>query len=273
MAWSLGGDGQYYGELEARWKHIGRQVFIDDPPGLATMHPHGISWIGELYQGEGWFDFAGYQSTHGTSERNVNFINKTVAEGWKRIPPMPVINLEPCYEQIRNAIFEDDVRNACYWSVFAAPPAGITYGADGIWPWLREGEEPLNHRYTPEVSPWDKAIELPGSIQIGYLGHFMRTLTWWDLIPDQEILLSQPGDDHFQDHVSVLKSRNNHLFLVYFPGKIQVRLLLPEGSGYGAEWFDPVENSYQQAQYKSDGPIIEVSNPMPKDAVLILRLK
>ena len=37
------------------------------------------------------------------------------------------------------------MRNASYWSILATPTAGITYGANGIWPWLREGEEILNH--------------------------------------------------------------------------------------------------------------------------------
>jgi hypothetical protein len=138
---------------------------------------------------------------------------------------------------------------------------------------LRKGEKPLNHRYTPEVSSWDEALELPGSTQIGYLGDFMRTLPWWDLNPAQEILLSQPGDDRFQDHVSVLKTRDHRLYLVYFPGKIPARLRLPEGSAYDAEWFDPVNNSYQSTQYEYEGSVLEFSNPMPEDAVLILRSK
>jgi hypothetical protein len=270
VVWILGGDGQFYGELEDRWLHIGREVFKDKPQGLSTLHPHGVSWIGEIYGDEDWFDIDGYQSSHGTGERTVNFINRTIAEGWEKNPPKPVINLEPCYEQIRNAIFEDDVRNACYWSIFAAPPSGITYGANGIWPWIREGEKPLNHRYTPEVDTWDRSIELPGSGQIGYLGTFMRSFNWWDLLPAQQLLLLQPGEEDFRRHLAILKSKDSQQILVYFPLKMRAKLLLPLGSTYRASWYNPVNNELMKAIINTDGRIMEADNPFEKDAVLVL---
>jgi hypothetical protein len=270
VVWILGGDGKYYGELEDRWRHIGRQVFKDKPQGLSTLHPHGVSWIGDIYGNEEWFDIDGYQSSHGTGESHVRFINQTIADGWKMNPPKPVINLEPCYEQIRNRIFEDDVRNACYWSVFAAPPSGITYGADGVWPWIREGEKPLNHRYTPEVSTWDMGIELPGSKQIGYLGEFMRTFPWWDFLPAQELLLEQPGEDRYDLHISVLKSKDQKTILVYLPENSEVKLLLPHSHTYQAFWFDPVKNIRFEANIDMQGRSVMAENPVEKDAVLVL---
>lgn len=270
VTWVLGGDGKYYGELEDRWKFIGQQVFRDDPYGLVTLHPHGLSWIGELYDDEEWFDFTGYQSTHGTSERHINFINRSIATGWKSISPMPVINMEPCYEQIRNEIFEDDVRNACYWSVFAAPPSGVTYGHDGTWPWLRKGEKPEHHTYTPEVDTWDKGIELPGIRQIAWLGGFFRNINWTDMLPAQELLMEQPGDTDFRQHVSVLSTQDRSTVLVYFPVPLEARILLPTNGIKEAIWFNPVENSYRKAETQLTGRILKASNPFGKDAVLIL---
>jgi hypothetical protein len=270
VVWILGGDGRYVGELEDRWKHIGRQVFKDKAQGLSTLHPHGESWVGEIYGQEPWFDIDGYQSSHGTGKRTIEFINRVVAEGWKSNPPKPVINLEPCYEEIRMSIFEDDVRNACYWSVFAAPPGGISYGADGIWPWIREGEKPLNHRYVPGVSTWDKAIDLPGSHQIAYLGAFMREYEWWNLRPAQGILLEQPGKENFRKHISVLKSQDNRNILVYLPQKQELSLRLPSGAKYSAKWFDPVENRYLNAEFERDGRLFQAGSPLEKDAVLVL---
>lgn len=270
VVWILGGDGKYYGELEDRWLHIGKEVFRDKPQGLSTLHPHGNSWVGRIYGNEDWYDIDGYQSSHGTGESTVNFINRTLAEGWKKTPAKPLINLEPCYEQIRNAIFEDDVRNACYWSVFATPPSGITYGADGIWPWIRKGEKPLNHRYTPEVDSWDVSIELPGSRQIGFLGNFMRSLEWWELFPAQELLLEQPGAADYRFHVSVLQSRDHRQILVYFPRKTETKLWLPPGKNYGASWFNPVTNEHLRAVIRHEGRLLQVENPFEKDAVLVL---
>ncbi len=270
VAWILGGDGRYVGELEDRWMHIGREVFKDKPQGLSMLHPHGRSWVGEIYGKESWYDMDGYQSSHGTGKRTVEFINKIIAEGWKLNPPKPVINLEPCYEQIGNSIFEDDVRNACYWSVFATPPGGITYGADGIWPWIREGEKPLNHRYNPEVSTWDKAIDLPGSIQVGFLGGFMREFEWWDLRPAQALLLEQPGNDNFRKHISVLKSLDNQTVLVYLPQKLELELRLPAGKHYHSRWFDAVEGRYTEATIQLSGNVLTAKSPLEKDAVLVL---
>lgn len=270
VVWILGGDGQYYGELENRWKHIGREAFKDKPQGLSTLHPHGQSWVGDIYGGETWYDIAGYQSSHSTGERTVHFINRTVAREWSALSPRPVINLEPCYEQIRNAIFEDDVRNACYWSLFAAPPSGITYGADGIWPWLREGEKPLNHRYTPGVDTWDRSIELPGSKQVGYLGAFFRSLEWWNLLPAQELLLEQPGEANYLNHLAVLKSNDNRQILLYFPGKLDATILLPAGKRYGASWFNPVTGESFRAVIPVENRIMKVSGAFEKDAVLVL---
>jgi hypothetical protein len=267
----LGGDGQYDKELEDRWKFIGREVFKDNPRGPVTIHPHGESWIGEIYGREKWMDYIGYQSSHGTTRRHVDFINHTVGEGWKSLPACPVINMEPCYEEIRNQIQATDVRKASYWSVFAAPPSGITYGHDGTWPWLREGEKPENHYYPEEISTWKKGIELPGSRQVAYLGAFFRSLDWWDLMPAQDLLLSQPGSDKFDHHVSVLNSGNHSTIVVYTPTSSGISLRLPPGEqSYTARWFDPVNNTYTEKVPVPDVHIYSGSHPFSEEGVLIL---
>ncbi len=270
VTWILGGDGKYDGELECRWRHIGREVFRDSPQGPATLHPHGRSWVGEIYRDETWYQIDGYQSSHSTSEGTVRFIHHTIGEGWKKLPPRPVINMEPCYEEIRHRITDDDVRNASYWSVFAAPPAGITYGANGIWPWIREGEKPLHHYHPEEVSTWDKSIEFSGSRQVGYLGELIRSLRWWELFPAQHLLLEQPGEEDYRKHISVLESRDHGTILAYLPDGGGVELLVTSGDTYSGRWFDPVNNRYQNALLTWDGRKMIAKNPFEEDAVLIL---
>lgn len=270
VTWMLGGDGKYWDELEDRWKYIGQEVFRDKSQGISTTHPMGGKWIGDVYGDEDWYEIDGYQSSHGTSQRTVDLINKTVAEGWRDQSPKPLINLEPCYEEIRYTIFEDDVRNACYWSVFAAPPSGITYGADGIWPWIRQGETALNHGANLKVSTWDKSIELPGSKQIALLGAFMRGFKWWDLLPAQDLLLKQPGDANYKHHLSVLKSKDHKLILVYVPAeKLELSLLLPPGLEYSFQWFDPVTGNTTEAELANTKRVLNIQNPLEKDAVLL----
>jgi hypothetical protein len=207
VIWTLGGDGRYYDEQELKWKEIGRRVFNEIDHAPVTLHPHGSSWVGDIYDREEWYDLMGYQSSHNNGKRVVDWINKgPMSQMWSKLKPMPYINMEPNYEEIHFKITAKDIRNASYWSLFATPVAGVTYGANGIWPWLVEGEKILNHNDKGGVTGWRKSIGFPGSIQMGYLTGFFEKLDWWNLYPANHILMDQPGEKTYNHWVSVLKS-------------------------------------------------------------------
>jgi len=192
---------------------------------------------------------------------------------WQKLPARPLINLEPNYEEIRTTITDKDIRNACYWSLFATPIAGITYGANGIWPWLRPGEKILNHSDAPWTSPWDVSINLPGSIQMGYMAGFIRRFEWWNLYPAQELLVEQLGNETYNKFVSVVKSLDNNTILLYLPVKLQVKIRKPQDATYNVRWFDPVRNEYSNGKAIDDGTIITVTSPYESDLLLILEKK
>jgi len=272
VIWILGGDGIYTGTYEQRWKTIGRAVFDGQFQGLVAQHPCGRSWIGEVYKDETWLNIIGYQSSHSNEAGTVNWITKgPMSQTWSHLPARPLINLEPNYEEIHFRITDRDVRNACYWSLFATPIAGITYGANGIWPWLREGEKILNHSDAPGTSTWDKSINFPGSIQMGYLAEFIKKFEWWNLYPAQGLLINQPGDVTFNHFVSVVKSIDNKTILAYLPVKITVKIRKPAGnSNYKVRWFDPVKNEYKDGTASDDGAVLSVLSPVDSDMLLIL---
>jgi len=58
-------------------------------------------------------------------------------------------------------ITDADVRRAVYYSVLGAPPAGVTYGAHGIWYWSRKAEVPLDHSGTGVALPWYECLVTP----------------------------------------------------------------------------------------------------------------
>jgi hypothetical protein len=275
VAWILGGDGEYLKEYEQHWKDIGRGVFGEEHPGIVAQHPHGRSWIGKAYTEEGWLDIIGYQSGHSNAKGTVNWINKgPMSQDWDKIPAKPIINLEPNYEEIRFKISATDVRNASYWSVLATPTAGITYGANGIWPWLRSMEEKIqNHESLTGYSPWFESIKLPGSKQIGYLTAFFKKLEWWRLRPAPEILAEQPGDKTFNRFIAVSKTANHDLIVVYIPFQTTVKLYAPYGCEYTGQWFDPVENKYSTAKVEIKNRMIKVVSDKRSDMVLVLRKK
>ncbi|MBG0859587.1 MAG: DUF4038 domain-containing protein, partial [Bacteroidales bacterium] len=271
VVWLLGGDGSYIGSYEQRWKTIGRAVFDGKHQGIVAQHPQGRSWIGEVYKDEPWLNIIGYQSSHSNAEGTVNWITKgPMSRMWAQLPPRPLINLEPNYEEIRFTITDKDVRNACYWSIFATPIAGITYGANGIWPWLRQGEKILNHSDAPGTSLWNVSIDFPGSIQMGYLAQFIRKFRWWEFYPAGALLVEQPGDKVFNHFVSVVKTTDNKTMLAYFPVKLTVKIRKPAAISYSVRWFDPSKNEYQGGSATDDGTVLTITSPSESDMVLIL---
>ena len=276
VVWVLGGDGKYTDQYEQRWKTIGRGVFGDEHPGLVAQHPQGGSWIGEIYADEPWLDIIGYQSGHNNTEGPVKMITLgKPAKMWDKLPARPLINMEPVYEEIRPNITATDVRNASYWSVLATPTAGITYGANGIWPWLREGEEILNHGSKGEgVSRWHASIKLPGSVQVGYLANAFRKLEWWNLKPAPDLLAEQPGEKQFNHFVSVSRTDDGRTIVAYLPSPTPIRLYNLAGSTWQAQWFNTATNQTSTAKVAQQKGVLEVVPPAGTgDMLLILQKK
>jgi hypothetical protein len=282
VLWLLGGDGYYLSVYARRWKRIGRQVFegivpTDNVPAFASpavaLHPMGRSWIGEAYAKEPWLNVVGYQSGHGTDRAAVEFVTRgPVARTWAQLPARPTINMEPCYEELRPEVDAEAVRNASYRSVFATPPAGITYGANGIWPWIRPGERILNHGALSQrpVRSWRESVDLPGSKQVGYLAQFMQQFRWWELVPDNTLLTQQPGDEDYRRFVSVLRSNDYRTVLVYLPTATAGGLHNPQRLSYRLRWFDPVANIFSSGKADGSGDTVRLVPPGGQDAVAVL---
>lgn len=274
VVWILGGDGKYVDNYEQRWKNIGRGVFGDQHPGLVAQHPGGRSWIGEVYAEEEWLDIVGYQSGHNNSPATASWITKgPIAKGWNELPPKPFINMEPVYEEIHPEIKPVDIRNASYWSLFSVPVSGITYGANGIWPWLRESEVILNHAGLGEnTSRWRESLALPGSVQVGYLSAFMQTLEWWKLKPAPSRLLEQPGINEPKKYISVSQSDDKNTILVYMPSPGDVAIYNEQGNKFEGAWFDPVRNKMSKAKIAYQEGLLNVSTPSgTDDRILVLK--
>ena len=273
VIWLLGGDGLYLKIYESRWKAIGRKVFGEPRPGVVALHPMGRSWIGEAYAEEPWLDVVGYQSGHGIDRAAVDFITRgPVSSSWPHLPARPTINMEPCYEEINDQVDATAIRNASYWSVFATPPAGITYGANGIWPWIRPGERILNHGALgrQKTRSWRESIDLPGSKQVGYLAAWIRQFPWWTFLPDNTLLEQQPGHQDYLHFVSVLRTDDYYTILVYFPARTPVSLQNPQQLSYRLRWFDTTTNAYTSDTERVSGDTLQIAPPLAHDAVAVL---
>jgi hypothetical protein len=246
VIWFLGGDGNYSGENAETWKRIGMAVFNEDQHRLATQHVRGKSWVGKEFRNEPWFSFIGYQSGHGDDEKTFRWLNQgPPATQWNNKPTLPVINTEPNYEAHNGYTYkkvhnDHSVRRAAYWSLLVSPPAGVTYGGQGIWGWHTKVQAPADHIRTGLGSPWHIAKDLPGALSMKYLHQFFKSIEWWRLAPAPDVLTEQPGKKDASKFIAAAKSDAGDLLVVYLPEGGSVTLKTDSLKfGLTARWYHP----------------------------------
>jgi hypothetical protein len=267
VVWLVGGDGRYQqNNLVEKFRRIGQAVFADRHDRLATLHPSGVNWIGEDYRSEDWFDFIGYQSGHGDSERHILWLTQgPPAKQWNTEPVLPVINLEPNYEghpayESKSNFSAYHVRRASYWSLLVSPPAGVSYGNNEIWNWHEIAAPSENHNNIGMVQPWSQGLESLGLEGMTILSQLFAQLRWTELQPAQDLLLTQPGDANHNHFVAAAQTADGQQAIVYMPVGGPVELTRSFGS---ARWFDPRSGVWSAA----DAPY---TAPDTQDWVLVL---
>ena len=148
------------------------------PDSLLTMHLCGGSSALTPSLAAS-LDFYVYQSGH--NEGSESILESLPAVFRSRFPKKPLLNAEPCYEEMPHipsdgkpssgVYHADDVLDACRRSILAGASAGITYGANGLWSWKRpEGRaEGLAADLYGDTPVWRDAMRLPGAARIASL--------------------------------------------------------------------------------------------------------
>lgn len=281
VVWLLGGDGDYRREKAERWKTIGRAVF---PEGRArrpvTLHPRGMQDPWADLRGEPWLDFLMYQSGHGNNPKKWEWnATEGCAAGWKLEPPRPVVDGEINYEghldyHTKQPIGEAHVRRAAYYSLLAGPPAGVTYGAHGIWAWARKPEVPLDHPRSGVAQPWQECLDYPGARQMGVLRKVFDSLEWWKLRPDRSLLAEDPRDPDFSPYIMPARSETGEFALIYLPANPETKLNLSAfRRGVRATWLDPrTGRRLARGRLRPLAPVI-LNTPGEGDWLLLLEAR
>lgn len=209
------------GSLE-RYRLVTSAVEDAAPRALLAYHikgrydvlPHELAEHADVYL---------YQSGHNLAAQRGAY---ELAESFlARDPVRPVINSEPCYEQmgyshmLYGRFRRADVRLACWRSLLAGANAGITYGAHGIWNWqnpdvkvgnaLGEGFlQALRH---------EQALELEGADDFGFARELVEELGLFGATSDQGVLESYPED------VRAARTTDGRLVL-YVPSNAALKL-------------------------------------------------
>lgn len=258
-------------ETEKYYIHVAKVLKGLAPDCLYTTHIKGrYSYIPEELLG--YLDLCFYQSGHNAHDLSMPY---SLSEKMQATyPDMPLINSEPCYEEmgysgnLYGRWRRYDVRRAAYVSALSGACAGVTYGAAGIYSWHKVGKgfaSLLGEGFDMPKS-WEEAMSFPGAWDYGYLRTLIDHFGLYDMTPRQDLLINKTED------IRVAECGNNFV-LVYIPYNTKIRLAA-DFTGWEVKTIDLANRFVAHAAYmvKEGNTIIEM-HPFEQDALIILQKK
>ena len=239
IIWILGGDRPIEND---RHKAITRAMAEGLHEGdrghhLISYHPSGGHSSAEYWHAQMWLDFNMLQSGHTRNQDNYTM----VSADYKLAPIKPCMDAEPAYEDhpsgfnLDNGYLDDyDVRKGLYWSLFSGA-FGHTYGCHDIWQMWQEGRKAA----TCARTPWQKALNLPGSKQVQYARYLLESRPFLERIPDQSLIVSDCGTG--SHHVVATRHSDGSYIMVYLPSckPVTVNLDGMACKRVTVTWYDP----------------------------------
>jgi len=261
------------------WAEIGRYLRQIDPYRRPiTAHTCAFGESSQELSDPACLDFNFVQTGHGnlsTAVAAARHIQQVVATAKLR----PVINSETCYEGIMGYAWQD-VQRFCFWSSLLSGAMGYSYGANGIWQINRPGAPfgPSPHGMSWGDTPWQEAMQLAGSAQIGMGKRLLERYHWWLFEPHQEWVEPCADDaDSFQPYAAGIAGEAR---LVYFPyplapwNSTRPRIKsLEDGIKYHAFFFNPASGEQQELGIVQPDPLGDWVVPQPaigQDLVLVM---
>ena len=261
IVWVLGGDWPAGPQIEI-WDAMAKGLEEGDAGvHLKTYHPRGQQTSSTWLHHREWLDFNMLQTGHQATSFHVY---DWIYNDYALIPAKPVVNGEPAYEGIGiwfnpvNGRHDDyEIRKQAYWSVFAGA-FGHTYGNNNIWQMNRNDH--ANRIWANET--WDKALEHPGSGQLGHLRRLMESRPFLTRIPDQEILVGE-NPSHASDHIRVTRdgtagNSDATYIMAYTPclREFAINTSVIRGGKLQVWWFNPkTGHAFPQAPADNTGAL------------------
>lgn len=238
------------------------------PESLKTLHiRRGYDVIPQEFIPE--IDFYMFQSGHNRDGQEMahllpqNFLRK--------YPKKPMINAEPCYEQmgysrkVYGRFRAESLRKAAFDSLLSGACAGVTYGAHGIWNWqkIHKKKNSILGEGFDTSFPWEEAIQFPGAWDYGWIRQFFTVRRIQELIPANELLLNDT------DEIRVACTQDGR-YLIYLPHSTKVRLDR-ELTGYEVQAVELETRRCALVDYSvQEGCTVIDMHPFGSDALLIL---
>jgi hypothetical protein len=226
------------------WTEVMRFIRQTDPfHRVLTVHPTGIGRLSarNATDDSALLDFDMLQTPHGRREA-VPVTIRTVRESYADQPMMPVIDGEASYEMLGDSLPTEWTRRM-FWICMMNGAAGHTYGANGIWQCNRPGDPhgKSPHGGTYGKIPWNEAMRLPGSEQVGFGKRLLTQYAWQQFQPHPEwakFAGEQPNDEAYGPQSSGIPGV---VRVTYAPESRAVTSTgLEIRANFSAAYFDPV---------------------------------
>jgi hypothetical protein len=216
------------------WSAVAEGIRSTARDRLISFHPWGEESSTEMFPNDSpVIDFNLIQGSH----KKVSFEDLTtlIVEDYGRRPVKPVIDSEVFYEEHpfnwdssvgwKTAVH---ARGAAYYQVFSGA-AGHTYGDGAVHQFWEPGmDAPYEIR-----DPWYDAINHEGATQIRHLRSLILSRSYFDRVPDQDLVTSGTG--------RATRSESGSWAMVYLPegGSVGLDPSRLAGTPLEVTWFDP----------------------------------
>jgi hypothetical protein len=171
-----------------------------------------------------------------------------------------------------------DVQRFMFWACMLSGAAGHTYGAGGIFQ-ANTREEPLGPAYfngTAEDTPYDAAMQYPGSAQLGVGKRLLERYPWWRFEPHPEWVEHHWTTRNYR--LPYAAGIPGEVRLIYYPTRRFYykgpRIVgLEPGVAYHATYFDVITGrAYELGRVEPDGEQAWQAPDVPKaqDWLLVL---
>ncbi len=239
---------------------------------VITAHLNGSTPPPLALNDRGWLDYHMFQSCHYSD--SAQRARLYADEARRLLPHRPVLNGEPCYDHLRQMdqppsgdrrFDRDDVRRVCWVSILAGATAGLTYGAHGIWPWHRDGQDygPIHYGLPLD---WRQALMLDSAKDMVRLKGFFLRLPWWEIEPASGITAVSGS------LLATARTGQDDVVLAYVGEPSQLLLPAALATGCSGAWFDPATGSWAKARIaQTDAGWLVEPAQTAGDAVLELR--
>jgi len=140
------------------WQRVAEHIKTRDSIHLLTVHIQSRTSARSLFQSPAWLDINSIQSGH--SYDSLQFMIDEISKESEK--SMPIINLEPWYEGIRDSFYGRD-QLVAHWACMLSGAAGHSYEAHGIWQ-MADGDDFQGHWGN---SNWNKSMKFEGATLVG----------------------------------------------------------------------------------------------------------